>query len=69
MIDYTKKIKVVYLKVKEELIDFLNRCKIKGSEIMLCPCCNIVFNKEAKKSLENIKPRQPRKSVRDNKRP
>lgn len=37
-VDYIEKMKVVYPKAEEELIDFLNRCKIKGSEVMLCPC-------------------------------
>lgn len=56
MVDYTEKIKVVCPKAEEELIDFLNRCKIIGSEVMLCPRCSALFDIEATKDLENIKP-------------
>jgi len=41
---------------EEELIDFLNRCRLKNSEVMLCPRCSSVFNKEATKRLENVVP-------------
>lgn len=56
MVDYIEKIKVVYPKDDVKLIDFLNRCKIKGSEVMLYSRCNAVFNKEGMKGLKNIKP-------------
>ena len=36
---------------EEELIDFLNRCRLKNSEVMFCPRCSCVFYKEATKSL------------------
>lgn len=68
MVDYTEKIKVVYPTAKEELIDFLNQCKIKCSEVMLCHRCSAVFDKEATKGLKNIKPQQLRKSMRGDKR-
>lgn len=32
--------KVVYPRVEEWLIDFLNRCKIKDSEVMTCSRCS-----------------------------
>lgn len=67
MIDYIEKIIMVYLKFEKELIKFLNRRKIKGSKVMLCPCYNAVFEIEATKSLKNIKHRQPRKNMRDDK--
>lgn len=56
--------KVVFLEVEEELIDFLNRRKIKYSEVMLCPCCINVFDKEVEKELEKNNPYQSRKDAR-----
>lgn len=57
MLDYTEKMKVVYPKDKEKLIDFLNMCNIKGSEVMLWPYWSAVFVKELvedlKKSIPN----------------
>lgn len=54
--DYTEKMKVVYPKTEEELIDILNRCKLKGSEVMLCSCCSVVFDKDSPKDLKNVRP-------------
>jgi hypothetical protein len=48
---FAKKIKVAYPMIEEELIDFLNRCRLKNYEVMLCPKCNFVFAKEATKGL------------------
>lgn len=55
VVDYTENIKVVYLNAGKELIDFLNCCKLKGSEVMLCPRCNVVFDKEDTKDLKQCK--------------
>jgi hypothetical protein len=44
-------VKVAYPIAKEELIDFLNRFRLKNSEVMLC---GSVFDKEATKSLEGF---------------
>lgn len=52
IVDYTKKIKVVYPKSKEELIDFFILCKIKGYEVVLYPHYNAVFDKEETKTLK-----------------
>jgi len=41
--------KETYPTAKEELIDFLNQCKLKNSEVMLCPRYSVVFDKEATK--------------------
>lgn len=65
MLNYTEQMKVVYTKVEGDLIDFLNRCKIKGSEVMLYPCCSAVFNNEDAKDLEKVVPQQPRHFGRD----
>lgn len=50
---YQEKLKVIFPKDEEGLIDFLNRCKLKYPEVMLYPRCNVDFNKEAVKKLEN----------------
>jgi len=34
---FDEKLKTVYLTTEEELIDFLNRCRLKNYEVMLCP--------------------------------
>jgi len=51
---FDEKEKAVYSMDEEELIDFLNRCRLKNYEVMWCPICNSVFNKEATKILENF---------------
>lgn len=45
-----------YPKVEEKLVDFLNQCKLKDLEVMLCPRCNSVFDKEAAKKKERTNP-------------
>jgi len=40
--------------VEEELIDFLDRCRLKNSEVMLCPRSSSMFDKEATKSPKNV---------------
>ena len=47
--------KVVFPNPEEELIDFLNRCKLSSSRSMLCPNCNVIYNKEAAKKIEALK--------------
>ena len=51
-----EKAKVAYHMAEEELIDFLHRCRLKNSEVMLCLRCSSVFDNEATKSLENVVP-------------
>jgi hypothetical protein len=53
---YAEKIKVVFPKAKEDLIDFLHICKISDSLVMLCPRCSAVFDKEAAKNIEVFRP-------------
>lgn len=43
--EFEVKMKVVFPKVEEEIIDFLNMCKLKDNEIMLCQCCSAVFDR------------------------
>jgi len=45
---------VAYPKAEEQLIDFLNRCKLNNSEVMFCPRCSLVFDKEATKGIDNF---------------
>lgn len=54
--NYVEKVKTAYPTTNEELVDFLNRCKLKGSEVMLCPRCNTVFDRKASEGLEKTKP-------------
>ena len=60
---FDEKIKAAYPTNEEELIDFLYRCKMKNSKVMLCPKCSVVFEKEATKSLKGVipKPKKRRK--------
>jgi len=50
-----------YPKAKEDLIDFLNRCKISNTNVMLCPRCIAIFDKEAARYVEGFQPRPKRK--------
>ena len=53
---FAEKMRVAYPRAEEDLIDFLNRCKISNSNVMLCPRCSAVFDKEAAKSVERFPP-------------
>jgi hypothetical protein len=67
--EYAEKMKVVYPQAEEELIDFLNRCKLNNKEVMLCPRCSAVFDKEAAEGLRNYKPFASQKGKWQNQRP
>jgi len=54
---FDEKLKTAYPTAEEVLIDFLNRCKLKNSEVMLGPRCSVVFDKEATKGLESSIPK------------
>ena len=45
--EYFEKMKVVYPRAEEDLIDFLNRCKLENKGVMLCARCSAVCDKEA----------------------
>jgi len=51
-----EKMEVAYPKAEEDLIDFLNRCKISNTNAMLCPRCSALFDKEAVKFVEGFLP-------------
>ena len=48
---FDEKLKTACPTAEEELIVFQNRCRLKNSEVMLCPRCSVVFDKEATKGL------------------
>jgi hypothetical protein len=54
--EYAKKFQEVYHKAEEELVDFLNRCKLNNTEVMICPKCSAVCDKEAIASLKHCVP-------------
>ena len=58
---FVEKMTVAYPRAEENLIDFLNRCKISNINAMLCPRCSAVFDKETAKSVEGFRPRSKRK--------
>lgn len=53
--------KVVFPKVEEELLNFMNRCKLKDFEFVLFPHCCFIFDKDVAKDLEKINPYQSKK--------
>jgi len=46
---------------EEELVDVLNRYRLKNSEVMLCPRYSSMFDKEATKSLEGFIPKSKKR--------
>ena len=52
---FSEKMKVSFPMIEEELIDLLNRCKLNNYEVMLCPRCSAVYDKEGTKGLENYR--------------
>jgi len=64
-----KKMEVAYPKAEEDLIDFLNKCKILNKHAMLCPRCSAVFDKEGEKSVEGFLPHHELRNGRREKAP
>ena len=54
---FDEKLKVAYPTTEEELIYFLNRCRLKNSEKILSPRCSVVVDKEVTKGLEGSIPK------------
>ena len=54
--EYFEKMKVVYPRAEEDLIDFLNRCKLENKGVMLCARCSAVCDKEATEGLKKFQP-------------
>ncbi|KEH16120.1 hypothetical protein MTR_0319s0030, partial [Medicago truncatula] len=63
-----KNIERAYPKAEEDLVDFLNRCKISNTNAMLCPRCSAVFDKEAAKAIEDSQPQTKWKGKRKDNR-
>jgi len=64
-----KKMEMAYPKAEEDLIDFLNWCKISNNHAMLCPRCSVVFDKEAATSVKRFLLHTERKNGRVENRP
>ena len=47
--------KIAFPKEEEMLSNFLQRCKKKQSEVMMCPQCSAVFDKKATQNLEGVR--------------
>ena len=58
---FAEKMKVAYPMAQEDLIDFLSRCRLKNSKVMICPICSYVFDKEATKGLESFIPKSKKR--------
>lgn len=58
---FAEKGKVAYPKAEEDLVDFLNRCKISNTNAILCPRCSAIFVKEVSKFVEGFQPQTKRK--------
>ncbi|WJX34135.1 hypothetical protein P8452_22274 [Trifolium repens] len=56
--------KVVYPRAEEDLIDFLNRCKLKNKGVMLCARCSAVCDKEATAGLKKFQPATNRQEAK-----
>lgn len=69
ILDYSEKVKVVYHNAEEELINFLNHCKLKGYEVMLWPRCSVVFDKEATEDEKGIGPHPSKKNFKGQRSP
>ncbi|MCI41235.1 hypothetical protein A2U01_0062468, partial [Trifolium medium] len=66
---YAEKVKADYPREEEDLINFLNRCKLHNKEIMLCPRCSAVCDKEADVGLQNYMPHVSNNNKWPNARP
>lgn len=57
----------VYPKDEEELVDFLNCCRLKYLEVMLYHRWSYLFDKQAAQEMERINPYQDKKFVQKDK--
>src|ERR1044072_4279819 len=64
--EYDQKMEEVFPKAGEDLVDFLNRCKLEDSEVMLCPRRCAVFDKKAAKRLQELKVQQEKYKSKSN---
>lgn len=47
------KIEAVFPKAGESFLEFLYRCQVDDSEVMVCPRCSAMFDKKAAKKVES----------------
>ncbi|MCI36066.1 hypothetical protein A2U01_0057288, partial [Trifolium medium] len=67
--EYAEKIKEVYPHAEEDLVDFLQRCKLNNTQAMLCPRCSAVFDKKATDGPNKFVPFVKNKGNWSNQRP
>ncbi|KAI5422456.1 hypothetical protein KIW84_045776 [Lathyrus oleraceus] len=53
----------VYPMADEDLVDFLYRCKNKGSQVCICPRCGAVTNKIAAENFQKLQLGKSRRNV------
>ena len=58
---FVEKIKMAYHMAEEELIVFLNCCRLKNYEVIMCPRCSSMFYKEVTKGLEDFIPKSKKR--------
>src|ERR1044072_5714389 len=58
--EYDQNMEEVFPNAGEDLVDFLNRCKLEDTEMMLCPTCSAVFEKKAAKGFQELKVQAPK---------
>src|ERR1044072_5481671 len=58
--EYDQKMEEVFPNAGEDLVDFLNMCKLEDIEVMMCPRCSAVFDKKAAKGLQELKVQEPK---------
>ncbi|KAI5425888.1 hypothetical protein KIW84_031639 [Lathyrus oleraceus] len=53
----------VYSRADEDLVDFLYRCKNKGSQVCLCPRCGAITDKIAAENFQKLQLGKSKRSV------
>lgn len=53
-----------YPKPREDLLDFLYRCKEKGSQVSLCPRCSAITDKQAADNYQRLQWQKKKKAQR-----
>ncbi|KAI5420937.1 hypothetical protein KIW84_044692 [Lathyrus oleraceus] len=53
----------VYQRADKDLVDFLYRCKNKGSQVCLCPKCGVVTNKIAAENFQKLQLGKSKRNV------
>lgn len=48
-------LKEIFPKPEEELVDFLNWCKVSNSRTLLCPNWNVVYDEKVAKKINTLR--------------